>query len=174
MLDVYELAMLPIVHLVSQADPFERYCGQTGELTDDYRELVNNGIRGYQLYIYQVLIGFYFGEETRQQIRSCQLAVFNPEVLEKTLDVIEVALGTRGIKVSADSGDIQVPVEMNVALTLLLDMPCSPDYVPDPSLRYARIVSMGMGIDWQLADCLASAREEMINTWSAILGQYNA
>lgn len=179
MLDSYELAMLPIAHLMSQSDPFDRYCGQTGGLTTAYREVVNNGVWGYQLYIYLVLIGVYFGEGTRQQVRSYQLRLFNTdaahrEVLENILGVIEAAMGTRGVKVSTDSGDFQVPVEMNVALALLLDMPYSPDFVPDASLRDARIASMGIDVDWRLADCLASAREEVINTWSATIAHCNA
>ena len=172
--DAYELAMLPIAHLVSQSDPFERYCGRSGGLTGAYREVVNNGVRGYQLYTYLLLIGVYFGEETRQQVRSHQFTALKPDetdrkMLAKILNVIEIALGTRGVKVSTGSGAIQVPVEMNVALALLLGMPCSPDYVPDVSMRDARIASMGLDIDWRLADCLSSAREEVINTYSATL-----
>lgn len=178
MLDAYELAMLPIAHMVTQSDPFERYCSQAGMLTGAYRDVVNNGIQGYQLYSYLALIGIYYGEDTRQLVRSYQLPVFdagetNREALGNILDVIEAAMGTRGVKVMTDSGEFQVPVEMNVALALLLDMPCSPDYVPEVSMRDARISSMGIDVDWHLADCLASAREEIINTWSATLAHCN-
>lgn len=179
MLDSYELAMLPIAHLKSQTDPFERYCDDTGGLTGAYREVVNNGVWGYQLYSYLALIGVYFGKDTRQQVRGYQVSLFNRdtaqrEALENILGVIEAAMGTRAVKVSTLSGDFQVPVEMNVALALLLDMPCSPCFVPDASMRDARIASMGIDVDWRLADCLASAREEVINTWSAIIAHCNA
>lgn len=179
MLDTYELAMLPIAHLMSQSDPFERYCGQTGGLTCAYREVVNNAVWGYQLYTYLALIGVYFGEDARQQVRGYQLILFNPdaasrEALENILGVIDAAMGTRGIKVPTDNGDFQVPVEMNVALALLLDMPCSPEFVPDAALRDARIASMGIDVDWRLADCLAAAREEVINTYAATIAHCNA
>lgn len=179
MLDAFELATLPIVHLMSQSDPFDRYCKQTGGLTGAYRELVNNGVWGYQLYNYLALIGVYFGEDTRQQVRGYQLTLFNPDAanrdaLDNILGVIEAAMGTRGVKVSTGNGDFQVPVEMNVALALLLDMPCSPDFAPDASMRNARITSMGIDVDWLLADCLASAREEVINTWSATIAHCTA
>jgi len=179
MLDSYELAMLPIAHLMSQSEPFDRYCGQPGGLTRAYREVVNNGVWGYQLYTYLALIGVYFGADARQQVRGHQVTLFKPdaahrEALENILGVIEAAMGTRCVKVSTDSGDFHVPVEMNVALALLLDMPCSPDFVPDASLRDARIASMGLDVDWRLADCLASAREEVINTWSVTIAHCNA
>ena len=179
MLDACELAMLPIAHLTSQSDPFDRYCRQTGGLTRSYRDVVNNGVWGYQLYTYLALIGIYFGEDTRLQVRGYQLALFNPDAthrdaLDNILGVIEAAMGTRGVTVSTGNGDFQVPVEMNVALALLLDMPCSPDFVPDAAMRNARIASMGIDVDWLLADCLASAREEVINTWSATIAQCTA
>jgi hypothetical protein len=178
MLDSYELTMLPIAHLMSQTEPFERYCGQTGGLTGAYREVVNNGVWGYQLYSYLALIGVYFGEDTRQRVRGYQLTLFDPdaahrEVLENILGVIEAAMRTRTVKVSTVSGDFQVPVEMNVALALLLDLPCSPCFVPYASMRDARIVSMGIDVDWRLADCLRSAREEVINIWSATIAHCN-
>jgi len=178
MLDSYELAVLPIAHLMSQSDPFDRYCGQTGGLTRAYRAVVNNGVWGYQLYTYLALIGVYFGEDARQQVRGDQLTLFNLDVknreaLENILGVIEAAMGTRGIKVSTDSGDFQVPVEMNVALALLLNMPCSPEFVPDAAMRAARIASMGIDVDWRLADCLASAREEVINTYAVTIAHCN-
>jgi hypothetical protein len=179
MLDPYELAMLPIAHLMSQSDPFDRYCRQTGGLTRAYRDVVNNGVWGYQLYTYLALIGAYFGEDARQQVRGYQLTLFNPDAANREapgniLAVIEAAMGTRAVKVSTDSGDFQVPVEMNVALVLLLDMPCSPDFVPDAAMRATRIASMGIDVDWLLADCLTSAREEVINTWSATIAHCNA
>jgi hypothetical protein len=179
MLDAYELAMLPLAHLMSQSDPFDRYCNQTGGLARAYREVVNNGVWGYQLYTYLALIGVYCGEDTRQQVRGYQLTLFSPdeahrEALENILGVIEAAMGTRAVKVSTDSGDFQVPVEMNVALALLLNMPCSPDFVPDASMRTARIASMGIDVDWRLADCLESVREEVINSWSATIAHCNA
>lgn len=178
MLDAYELAMLPIAHMVTQSDPFDRYCSQAGMLTGAYRDVVNDGVRGYQLYSYLALVGIYFGEDTRQLVRSYQLTIFNQdgtsrEALGNILGVIETAMETQGVKVLTDSGEFEVPVEMNVALALLLDMPCSPDYVPEVSMRDARIASMGIDVDWHLADCLASAREEMINTWSATLAHCN-
>jgi hypothetical protein len=178
MLDVCELAILPIAHLVSQSDPFDRYCGQTGGLAGAYREVVNNGVWGYQLYTYLVLIGVYFGEETRQQVRNYQLTLSSPdtthrEALETMLDVIEVAAGMRTAHVSTASGDIQVPVEMHVALALLLGMPCSPDYARDASMRDARIASMGIDTDWHLADCLSTAREEMVVTYSTTFAHCN-
>lgn len=179
MLDAYELAMLPIAHLTSQAEPFNRYSGPTRTLTGAYREVVNNAVQGYQLYTYLVLIGAYYGEEIRQLVRSYQLTEFNPGEtgrgqLEKILAVIEAATETGGIKVSTDSGEFEVPVEMNVALALLLDLPCSPDYVADVSMRGAGIASMGIDVDWRLADCLAAAREEVIQTWSATLAHCNS
>ena len=178
MLDAYELAMLPLAHLSSQAEPFERYSGPTRTLSRAYREVVNEAVRGYQLHTYLVLIGVYYGEDIRQLVRSYQLTEFRPGEnghgqLERILAVIEAAMGTGGIKVPTDSGDFEVPVEMNVALALLLDLPCSPDYVADVSLRDAGIASMGIDVDWRLADCLAAAREEVIQTWSATLAHCN-
>ena len=178
MIDAHELAMLPIAHLVSQPEPYDRYCPASGGLTEIYRDVVNNGIWGYQLYTYLEMVGIYFGEDMRQHVRSYQQSVFdpddnNPEILANILAVIEGALGTRGVKVLTAGGEVEVPVEMNVALAILLDIPFSPDYVPNISGRNDKIANMGIDVDWCLADCLSRGREEIIGAYSAALAHFD-
>jgi len=178
MIDAYELAMLPIAHLASQPEPYDRYCPGTGGLTENYRKVVNYGIRGYQLYAYLGLVSIYFGEATREQVRRYQLTVYetgddSAETLASILAVIEGALGTHGVKVLTAGGEVEVPVEMNVALAILLDIPFSPDYVPNISDRNGKIASMGIDVDWCLADCLSSAREEIIRAWWGALAHFD-
>jgi len=75
MIDSYELAMLPVTHMLGQADPFDRYCKGLNRLDESYRNVVNNGIWLYQLHAYHALIGLHFGEEAKCAVSDYQRAV---------------------------------------------------------------------------------------------------
>ena len=176
----YILAMLPIAHLTSRTDPFDRYCTGNRVLEESYRAVVNAGIRAYQLHTYPGLIQQYFGSEVRRLVHEHQIDMLNGvdgmgRTIGKTLELCMVALGTSGLTVTTNSGEVEIPPEMNVALLLLLDTPQSPDFVPNPASRSEQISQIGMDVDWRFAECLTRGREEITDAFEPILsGTYSA
>jgi len=177
-LEPYTLAMLPIAHLTSRADPFDRYCTGNCVLEESYREVVNAGIRAYQLHTYLGLIQQHFGPEIRRLVHEHQIGMLDGvggmgQTIGKTLELCMVALGTSGLTITTNSGEVEIPPEMNVALLLLLDTPQSPDFVPDPASRPEQISQMGMDVDWRFAECLIRGREEITDAFVPMLAGIN-
>ena len=177
-IESYILAMLPIGHLTSRTDPFDRYCTGNRVLEESYRAVVNDGIRAYQLYTYLGLIQQHFGPEVRRLVHENQIDMLNGvggmgQTIGKTLELCMLALGTSGLSITTNSGEVEIPPEMNVALLLLLDTPQSPDYVPDPASRPEQIGRIGMDVDWRLAECLIRSREEITDAFVPVLAEIN-
>ena len=173
-IESYILAMLPIAHLTSRTDPFDRYCTGNRVLEEPYRAVVNAGIRAYQLHTYLGLIQQHFGPEVRRLVHEHQIDMLNgvggmSQTIEKTLELCTMALGTPGLSITTNSGEVEIPPEMKVALLLLLDTPQSPDFVPDPASRLEQISQIGMDVDWRFAECLSQGREEIMNSFEPIL-----
>ena len=122
--------MLPISHLASRTEPFDRYCTGNCELEESYRAVVNEGVRAYQFLIYLILVEEYFGPEIRRQVHEHQINVLG-EIsdtcgsIEHAFELIVTALATKEIRISTEHGDVDVPLEMNIALLLLLTSPRS-------------------------------------------------
>jgi len=172
-IDTYMLAMMPIAYLVNQDDAFDRLREQPDEIEPVYREVINTGVLGYQLFTYQALTGSNYSQEVQRLVREYQLIVLDREhragdVLKKTLDLIEGALGAGTVSIPAAGGNIEVPVEMNVALALLLKEPASPDYSSNASQQIYRI---GADVDWCFARYLSRGREEILRIFSPMLAQ---
>ena len=177
-IDSFELAMLPVTYLLENSDPYARYGNGSGRLDESYRDVLNSGVWGYQLYTYLLMVDRYFGQSMRNRVREHQLAMLgsmddSSRSLDLTLTLIGNALDTSGISVPGDNGDINIPAEVNVALVLLLHDPASPDYVSDMDDRDASIRRMAPDVDWNLAQYLAVAREDMVRTFSPLLAQFD-
>jgi hypothetical protein len=174
MIDSYELAMLPVTHMLGRADPFDRYCKGLNRLDESYRNVVNNGIWLYQLHTYHALIGLHFGEAAQCAVHDYQHAVFTahggmgPAIMNAML-MIDGALGVEEVLIQTEAGEISLPVEMNVSLALLLNDPASPDYAETVSQREAQIGQMGSTVDWCLARCLMAGRDEIVSIFSPML-----
>jgi len=69
---------------------------------------------------------------------------------------------------------MEIPIEMNVALSLLLGADSSPHCVSHPDDRITEISSMDMDVDWVLSRCLSRARENMQNVFMPLLGCINS
>ena len=177
-IESYILAMLPIAHLTSRTDPFDRYCTGNRVLEEPYRAVVNAGIRAYQLHTYLGLIQQHFGPEVRRLVHEHQIDMLNgvggmSQTIEKTLELCTMALGTPGLSITTNSGEVEIPPEMKVALLLLLDTPQSPDFVPDPASRLEQISQIGMDVDWRFAECLIRGREEITDAFEPLLAGIN-
>lgn len=169
-LEPYTLAMLPIALLTHRIDPFDRYSRGDCALEGSYRAVVNAGVRAYQLHAYLGLVEQYFGRQTRRLVCKHQRAALDcvcgtDRGIADTLELIVTALGTRAICISTERGNVEVALEMNVALLLLLDAPQSPDFVSDPARRPEQIDRIGKDVDWCFAQCLALGQEEIADAF---------
>lgn len=173
-IDASMLAMMPIAYLLNREDPFTRYRDESAVLDPAYRDVVNAGVLGYQLFAYLALVDEYFSQEVQRMIRDYQLRVLERKrrVREGTgrrLELIEEALWAGALRIPTAMGNNEVPVEMYVALTLLLNDPLSPDYTRDASQRREVITCMGTDVDWCFAGFLLRGREEIMQVFAAML-----
>jgi hypothetical protein len=162
---LYSLAALPIEYLSRQDALFERMPIDEGAI-NLYRDVFITGTRAYQQHAYLELVRCTYGRNVAQQVRVHQhrlleFSMGRGRCIEQALGLIEGALHTRVVRADTREGEIEIPIEMNVALALLLGMPESPDYAATAGARAEQIVRMQPEIDWRLASCLACAREEM-------------
>lgn len=172
--DAYQIAMLPIAYLSGRDEPFDRYRNSTMVLDEAYRDVVNAGTWAYQLHTYLALVNSRFGREIQRIVREYQLIILDREAgagaaTRKTFDLIETALVMRPMEVATRQGTIEVPVEMSVALLMLLDIRESPHYVADPAMRDAQAGRLESDVDWNFATFLSRAREDVIAMFSPML-----
>jgi len=168
-IQLYSLAALPVDYLTRQEDLLARMHVDEGAL-NPYREVFITGTRAYQQYAYLELVRWTYGRAVAQQVavhqhRLLEFTTGRERCVEQALDLIEGALDTRAVSAATPEGEIEIPIEMNVALALLLGLPESPDYAATAARRAAQIVCMQPEIDWRLARCLMCAREEMETTF---------
>ena len=168
-IQLYGLAALPIEYLARQDALLERMHVDRAAL-NPYREVFITGTRAYQQHAYLELVRWTYGRAVAQQVavhqhRLLEFTTGGGSRSKQALDLIEGALDTRVVSAAAREGEIEIPIEMYVALALLLGLPESPDYAATAALRVEQIARMQPEIDWRLAHCLMCAREEMENTF---------
>ncbi|MDH3831234.1 MAG: hypothetical protein OEU78_05935 [Gammaproteobacteria bacterium] len=172
-ISIYSLALLPVDYLDRLGDPFETACAGK-HIEPGCRPVFTSGIRAYQLATYLRLVREHYGRGVANQIGSYQRRLLQPEDDSMDKDAIAVEL-VRGAleseRVTADAyhGSVEIPIEMNIALALLLGMPESPYYTSDAGHRIEKVSSMGKDLDWSLSQCLVKAREEIERIFSPLL-----
>jgi len=175
-IQLYSLAALPVDYLTRQDALFERMRVDEGAL-NPYREVFITGVRAYQQHAYLELVQWSYGHAVAQQVavhqhRLLEFTTGRGHRIKQALAQIEGALDTGSVSAATREGDIEIPIEMNVALALLLGMPESPDYAATAARRAAQIVCMQPEIDWRLARCLMCAREEMKTTFLPLIARF--
>ena len=177
-IQLYTLAALPIEYLSRQCAQLERTCVDARAFKP-YREVFLTGTRAYQQHAYLELVQWTYGRNVAQQVEVYQhhLLEFSTKsgrCIEQALDLIEGALDTRAVSADTREGEIDIPIEMNVALALLLGLPESPDYAATTGSRAGQIARMHPEIDWCLAHCLTCARKEMRNTFLPVFACFES
>ena len=113
-----------------------------------YHEVLRSGALGYQLYTYHKLVRTRFGEQTEQRVRERQLDMlshlgeFGP-----MLAMIDEAVDIGSVTTSTSQGEVVTPVEMTVALALLLGLPESVHYATNPGQQIEQIAKMPLELD---------------------------
>lgn len=164
-IQLYSLAALPVDYLTRQEALLERMRVDERAFTP-YREVFITGTRAYQQHTYLELVRWTYGRAVAYQVEGHQHRLLDfttgrGRCIEQALGLIEGALATRAVSAATHQGEIEIPIEMNVALALLLGLPESPDYVVTAERRAEQIARMQPEIDWRLAHCLSCAREEL-------------
>ena len=169
-MDDYTLAVLPLASLLGDSMEGER-CPGIVEYGPAYRRVVDAGMFGYRLYTYHGLVRAGYGPAIERKVRERHRGMFAPVVaLESLLLMIEAAVGIGEVTTPTRLGAVVSPVEMNVALALLLGYPDSPHYVTGPGQRVAQTHRMAPEIDCCFAGCLARGRQEMTGTFASLSG----
>ena len=170
-ISIYSLAVLPVDYMERLGDPLRQVC--SGKVIDPAcRNVFVTGIRAYQLVIYLKLVREHYGRGVANQIGNYQRRLLTEQAdndIPHAIDLIQGALESDAVCVETDCGNIDIPIEMNLAMALLLGVPGSPNYVAHPELRSAQIDSMNAEIDWSLSQCLGRARERMEEVFSPLL-----
>jgi hypothetical protein len=176
-IQLYSLAALPIEYLTRQAALLERM-RVDARTFKPYREVFITGTRAYQQHTYLELVRWTYGRTVARQVevhqqRLLEFTTGRGHRSKQALDLIEGALDTLAVSAATREGEIEIPIEMNVALALLLGLPESPDYAATAARRTEQISRMQPEIDWRLAHCLTCAREEMKNTFLPVFACFD-
>ena len=171
--DDYTLAILPLHHLMSENDSGNPCCEWAPGEQKVYSEVIHAGLLGYRLYTYHGLVREYFGGDMVQRVRDHHLKMLGHiRELRSILSIIDEAVEIGAVTTQTELGEVTSPVEMNVALALLLGYPGSPHYVTRPKQRSLQITRMTPEIDWHFAECLACASREIRFDFSRLADGY--
>ena len=177
-ISIYSLAVLPLEYLDRLGNPFETKCAARG-LNPSYREVFSDGIRAYQLTAYLQLVRAQYGRGVANNIGNYQRRLLQPEGVDsngitQAITLVQGALESESVTADTDHGSIDIPIEMNVAIALLLGMPGSPHFAAGPEQRTEQVHNMGMDVDWSLSQCLVHAREEIDRVFTPLLDCINS
>lgn len=169
---LHVLAVLPVDYLSRRGCPCQQVCND--QVIDPvYQDVFRAGIKAYQLVIYRQLLGDHYGRGVASQIATYQHRMIAKEadgrVLNDAVNLIGSALDSRAVTADTHTGAVEIPIEMNVALSLLLGVKSSPHYANHPDERAVEIASMDMDIDWILSRCLTRARKDMQDVFTPLL-----
>ena len=169
---LHGLAVLPIDYLSRLGDPFEQTCKEQG-VDPVYRDVFTAGIKAYQLVTYLQLVGEHYGRGVASQVSSYQQQLLEQEgdgyIISYTIRLIKDALDSDTVAADTEQGRIDIPIEMNVALSLLLGVASSPHCVSHPEQRSTEIGCMDLDVDWLLSKCLTRARDDMQRVFAPLL-----
>ncbi len=90
------------------------------------------------------------------------------QLMERAFDIIDGALSIGIVTASMAAGEVDIPVEMNVAPALLLGMSASPDFAESATLKAVRIADMSPNVDWYFSDCLARSQAQIKRIFASV------
>lgn len=177
-ISIYSLAVLPVDYLDRLGDPLETAC--SGNYIDPgCRPVFSAGIRAYQLATYLQLVREHYGRGVANQIGNYQRRLMQPEeeALDESAIAVELvhgAIDSERVTANTHHGSVDIPIEMNIALALLLGMPGSPYYSCGAKQRVEQVKRMAKDLDWSLSQYLIKAHEEIKRVFSPLLSCINS
>lgn len=169
---IYGLAVLPIDYLSRVGCPVEQVCSDQ-RVDPAYHGVFTSGIKAYQLVTYRELVRSHYGRGVANQVGHYQQRLLQKEPegreLHDSLTLVDAALQSETVSADSMEGVIDIPIEMNIALSLLLGATSSPHYAIDLDRRVQTMSELGKDVDWVLSRCLLRARDNMENVFSPLL-----
>lgn len=168
--DTYRLALLPIAYLGEQQDPFDR-CRSEAAIDESYRNIFSTGVLLYALYNYTLLVREKLGDRTADSVWAHQQMILSGgaseagEEIGRTFNLISDASRIGPLPAAIGAAVEEGPVEWNIALTLLLNLPESPDYTSRRTDRAGQIARLPPDIDRRFANCLSHYRDEIVTVF---------
>ncbi len=153
-----------LIHrLANREAPFDRWLAPGVVIESEYQEVVSVGVWGYQLHTYLESFAGALGPDSATRIRENLVHTFDQTdgsgtKLQSLLELIARAAAVQPIPLPQHGPSVQVPVEINVALTLLFRVADSPLYMRY-NLKAPRIEG---DIDWRFAKCLRFGRQRVL------------
>ena len=177
-------AAIPLDRLFSREKPFNDWKPPDSQVLPEHEDFIKAMVYGYQLFIYLQLIEVKFGPEIARIIREYQIIALNRlpegEAGEQTsllLQIITDAWKTandKPIKIP-DRPDLQMPIELAIALYLLVFTKDSPYYIP-PERRTKDSIQDHIppkvdlhGLEWTLAECLLHGKNAAVEVFGPMV-----
>jgi len=174
-IDPCELAMLPMVRLSPDAEPSETYCGCVScKPGSPYYDLINTGLWSYQLYTYLELLEQMFGKHIKTEVSDWLLDMLNAnnqagDRLETVFALIKHVKQASKATIETGYGLSSVPVEMSIALAMLVELPESPDFAVSTGDRQTRIRLINADVDQNFAASLKRAANDVYDVLLPVL-----
>ena len=163
------LVILPLAHLLGGYEGEGDCPGLTADGREAYREVCAAGVLGYRLHTYRGLVAAACGAATAARIQQRHLALLaHRQDLGALLAMSELSVRIGEVTPSTRLGEVTTPVEMNVALALLLGYPGSPHYQVNAGRRTEQGSEIAPDVDGLLCVCLVRARRELSRALSGL------
>lgn len=170
--DTYRLAVLPIAYLGERPDPFD-CCRRNGTIDESYRSVFSTGLWLYALYNYLLLVRGKLGDKAADIVWAYQQRILSGGAGEveaqigRVFDLIRDAARVFTLQPATDVAVSQSPLELNIALTLLRNLPESPGYTDGARDQGARVdYFRGADVSRRFATCLSGCRDDIVRVFS--------
>jgi len=168
---------LLIAFFAKQPNPFKRLINKHNPLDSKYQDVVNIAVHCYQAHSYLDLIEAEYGPRmhniAQQQVDNLfELNNDEYDFYTITTSLINFAIDVGQLEVTDQGKRTKVPLELNIAVTLLIGLPGSPHYATEQQSRNAEIQKIAEDVDLQLAQYLAKGKTQVVAWFSRLSKSY--
>jgi len=170
------LGKLLMVFFANQTNPYRQLSNQTIALDSNYQDIVNIAVVGYQAHYYLNMIKHVYGESKHDEVMVQITKLMNADqpdydFFTATINLIDTAVKFGEIEVPDLNLAHRMPLELTIALTVLLGLPGSPHYAPQIKSRETEIQHMEEDIEEKFARYLSIGKDQLIEWLSPMLEQ---
>lgn len=160
-----------------QPNPFQRLFNTHVSLDNKYQDVVNIAVLSYQAHSYLNMIKSKYGSQLHHiaQIQVHNLIDLNNDKYDfftEAMNLIEHAIEIGELEVITQGKVTHVPLEMNIAVTILIGLPGSPHYATGQQSREVEIHKMADDIDQQFAQYLIKGKTQIVEWFTHISKTY--
>jgi hypothetical protein len=160
-----------------QPNPFKRLINAHDPLDKKYQDVVNIAVHSYQAHSYLNMIESEYGSEihhiARAQIHNLiDLNKYNYDFFANTTKLIDHAIEIGQLEVTEQGKVTQIPLELIIAITILLGLPGSPHYAAEQQSRESEIHKMAEDVDQKFAQYLLKGKAQIAEWFSHLSKTY--